>query len=96
MDPSPKKCKDMDDEFQGVAPSLFKLNDFLIAQGFACELINPVDDDLSLRNLAIKSNETVITRSNMCLFEDSLTMSIFALACSIENLPLKKIMNFFG
>ena len=90
MDPSPKKCKDMDDEFQWVAPSLFKLNDFLRAQGFACELINPVDDDLSLRNLAIKSNEAVITRSNMCLFEDGLTMSIFALACSIENLPLKK------
>ena len=90
MEPSREKYKCMDDEFQDVAKSLFDLCDYLRNHGFSCELVNPLADDMSLRALAIKSNEAVITRSNMCLFDDGLTMCIFAIACSIENLPFKK------
>lgn len=89
MEPSKQKCKDMDDEFQLIAHKLYELSDFLRKNGFASELINPVADDLSIKALAIKSNEAILTRSNMCLFEDGLTMSLFPLVCSIKNLPIK-------
>lgn len=42
---------------------------FLRENGFQADLIHPLHDNLSLRAIALQSNECVITGSNMCLLK---------------------------
>jgi len=89
MDPSPEKGKLMDDEFQEYGIHVYEFADFLRKNGFQADLIHPLADDLSMRAIAMQSNDCVITRSNMCLFKDGLHNSFFMIHTSIENLPFK-------
>ena len=89
MEPSKEKCRLMDDEFQEVGAKTFALADILRDNGFKADLINPLDDRVSLRAIALQSNDAVITRSNMCLFKEGLNLGFFMIETSIENLPFK-------
>ena len=89
MDPSKEKCRMMDEEFQEVGAKTFALADILRENGFMADLINPLDDRVSLRAIALQSNDAVITRSNMCLFKEGLNLGFFMIETSIENLPFK-------
>jgi NAD-dependent dihydropyrimidine dehydrogenase PreA subunit len=89
MDPSDEKCKLMDMEFQEFGQKTFALADILRQEGFKADLINPLDDRVSLRAIALQSNEAVITRSNMCMFKEGLNLGFFMIHTSIENLPFK-------
>ena len=89
MDPSKEKCKLMDEEFQEVGAKTFALADILRENGFRADLINPLDDRVSLRAIALQSNDAVITRSNMCMFREGLNLGFFMIETSIENLPFK-------
>ena len=89
MEPSNEKCRLMDDEFQQVGAKTFALADILRENGFRADLINPLDDRVSLRAIALRSNDAVITRSNMCLFKEGLNLGFFMIETSIENLPFK-------
>ena len=70
MGPSDEKCKLMDEEFQEYGAHVFEFADKLRENGFQADLIHPLDDNLSLRAIALQSNDCVITRSNMCFFKD--------------------------
>lgn len=87
MEPSREKCILMDEEFQEVGAKAFALVDILRENGFKADLINPLDDRVSLRAIALQSNDAVITRSNMCLFKEGLNLGFFMIETSIENLP---------
>lgn len=89
MEPSKEKCKLMDLEFQEFGQKTFALADILRKEGFRADLINPLDDRVSLRAIALQSNEAVITRSNMCMFKEGLNLGFFMIQTSIENLPFK-------
>ena len=89
MDPSKEKCRLMDLEFQEFGQKTFALADILREEGFKADLINPLDDRVSLRAIALQSNEAVITRSNMCMFKEGLNLGFFMIKTSIENLPFK-------
>jgi len=89
MNPSAEKCKLMDDEFQEYGMHVYEFADFLRENGFQADLIHPLDDNLSMRAIAMQSNDCAITRSNMCLFKDGLAVSFFMVHTSIENLPYK-------
>ena len=89
MEPSGEKCKLMDGEFQEFGAKTFALADILRENGFKADLINPLDDRVSLRAIAMQSNDAVITRSNMCMFKEGLNLGFFMIQTSIENLPFK-------
>lgn len=89
MEPSKEKCKLMDKEFQEFGAKTFVLADILREKGFKADLLNPLDDRVSLRAIALQSNEAVITRSNMCMFKEGLNLGFFMIQTSIENLPFK-------
>ena len=89
MEPSDEKCKLMDEEFQEFGAKTFALADILRKNGFKADLINPLDDRVSLRAIAMQSNDAVITRSNMCMFKEGLNLGFFMIQTSIENLPFK-------
>ena len=89
MEPSRQKGKLMDDEFQDYGIHVYEFADFLRENGFQADLLHPLDDNLSLRSIAMQSNECVITRSNMCLFKDGLQAGFFMIHTSIDNLPFK-------
>ena len=89
MEPSDEKCRLMDLEFQEFGQKTFALADILRSEGFKADLINPLDDRVSLRAIALQSNDAVITRSNMCLFREGLNLGFFMIETSIENLPFK-------
>lgn len=89
MEPSREKGKLMDREFQEYGIHVYEFADFLRKNGFRADLIHPLDDNLSLRAIAMQSNDCVITRSNMCYFKDGLHNSFFMIHTSIENLPFK-------
>jgi NAD-dependent dihydropyrimidine dehydrogenase PreA subunit len=89
MEPSRQKGKLMDDEFQEYGIHVYEFADFLRKNGFQADLIHPLDDNLSLRAIALQSNDCVITRSNMCLFKDGLQVGFFMIHTSIDNLPFK-------
>ena len=89
MKASREKCKLMDDEFQEFGVKAFALADILRKNGFKADLINPLDDEVSLRAIALQSNDAVITRSNMCMFKEGLNLGFFMIQTSIENLPFK-------
>ena len=90
MPESKEKCKLEDEEFQHFAFKTFKLTDFLRHNGFKADLINPLDDRVSLRAIAMQSNDAVITRSNMCMFKEGVNIGFFMIKTSIGNLPFKK------
>ena len=89
MEPSDEKCKLMDEEFQEFGAKTIALADILRENGFKADLINPLDDRVSLRAIAMQSNDAVITRSNMCMFKEGLNLGFFMIQTSIENLPFK-------
>ena len=89
MEQSDEKCKLMDEEFQEFGAKTFALADILRENGFKADLINPLDDRVSLRAIAMQSNDAVITRSNMCMFKEGLNLGFFMIQTSIENLPFK-------
>ncbi|WP_407392525.1 DUF362 domain-containing protein [Methanobrevibacter sp.] len=89
MEPSRQKGKLMDEEFQEYGVHVYEFADFLRENGFNADLLHPLDDNLSLRAIALQSNDCVITRSNMCLFKDGLNMGFFMIHTSIDNLPFK-------
>lgn len=89
MEPSKEKCRLEDEEFQQYGQKTFNLADMLRKNGFRADLINPLDDRVSLRSIAMQSNEAVITRSNMCMFREGLNLGLFMIHTSIENLPYK-------
>ena len=90
LEPSKEKCKLIDDEFQEVGGFIYDIADFLRENGFEANLLNPLDDEVSLRAIATQSNDCVILRSNMCLFKEGLNMGFFMLSTSIDNLPFKE------
>ena len=89
MDPCPEKCKLMDDEFQAYGIHVYEFADFIRGNGFKADLIHPLDDSLSLRAIALQTNDCVMTRSNMCLFKEGIHAGFFMIHTSIENLPFK-------
>ena len=90
MEPSKEKCRLEDQEFQEFGFKTFVLADYLRQHGFQADLLNPLDDKISLRAIAMQSNDAVITRSNMCMFKEGLNLGFFMIKTSIENLPFKK------
>ncbi len=90
MEPSDEKCRLMDFEFQEFGQKTFALADILRKEGFKADIINPLDDRVSLRAIALQSNDAVITRSNMCMFREGLNLGFFMIRTSVENLPFKK------
>lgn len=89
MEPSQKKGKLMDKEFQNYGVHVYEFADFLRENGFQADLLHPLDDNLSLRAIAMRSRDCIITRSNICLFKDGLNNSFFMVHTSIDNLPVK-------
>ena len=55
MEPSDEKCRLMDLEFQNFGQKTFALADLLRENGFRADLINPLDDRVSLRAIALQS-----------------------------------------
>ena len=89
MEPSKEKCILEDEEFHEFGAKTFALADILRQEGFRADLINPIDDRVSLRAIAMQSNDAVITGNNMCMFKEGLNLGLFMIQTSIENLPLK-------
>ena len=90
MDDSKEKTILEDEEFQEVGKKTFEIVDFLRQNNFKADLIHPLDDRVSLRSIAMQSNDCVITRSNMCMFKEGVNLGFFMIMTSIENLPYKK------
>lgn len=90
MDRSKEKCQLMDEEFQEYGVHVYEFADCLRENGFHADLIHPLDDKLSMRAIALQSNDCIITRSNMCLFKEGITIGFFMIHTSIENLPFKE------
>lgn len=90
LKPSKEKCKLEDGEFQQYGQKTYEIADILRKNGFKADLINPLDDRVSLRAIAMQSNEAIITRNNMCMFKEGLNIGLFMIHTSIENLPFKK------
>ena len=90
MDSSREKCRLLDDEFQEFGFKTFVLADMLRQEGFKADLLNPLDDEISLRAVAMQSNDAVITGNNMCMFKEGSNLGFFMIETSIENLPFKK------
>ncbi|MBR4447842.1 4Fe-4S binding protein [Methanobrevibacter sp.] len=89
MEPSKEKCILEDAEFQEFGQKTFALADILRENGFRADLLNPLDDRVSLRAIAMQSNDAIITGSNMCMFKEGLNLGLFMIETSIENLPFK-------
>lgn len=89
MNRSDEKCRLMDDEFQDYGVHVYEFADFLRKNGFQADLIHPLADDLSMRAIAMQSNDCVITQSNMCLFKEGINVGFFMIHTSIDNLPFK-------
>ena len=89
MEPSKEKCRLEDNEFHDFAYKTFALADILRKNGFKADLLNPIDDRVSLRAIAMQSNDAIITRNNMCMFKEGLNLGLFMIQTSIENLPFK-------
>lgn len=89
MEPSREKTILEDEEFQEVGLKTFEIADFLRKNNFKADLIHPLDDEVSLRAIAMQSNDCIITRNNMCMFKEALNIGFFMIKTSIENLPFK-------
>ena len=79
-----------DEEFQSFGVKTFEIADFLRKNNFQADLIHPLDDTVSLRAVAMQSNDCIITRNNMCMFKEASNLGLFMIKTSIENLPFKK------
>ena len=90
MKPSKEKTVLEDKEFQDFGHRTFDIVDFLRKNDFEADLIHPLDDTVSLRSIAMQSNECVITRNNMCMFKEGINLGLFMIKTSIKNLPYKK------
>lgn len=90
MDQSKEKAVLLDDEFQDIGRDVYRLADFLRSSGYKADILHPLDDRISLRAIAMQSNNCAILRSNMCLFKEGLATGFFQIATSIENLPFKE------
>ncbi len=90
MSPSKEKGKLLDGEFQEYGIHVYEFADFLRRNGFKADIIHPLHDDLSLRAIAMQSNDCAVTRSGMCFFKDGLNSGFFMIHTSIDNLPIKK------
>ena len=90
MAPTREKTILEDEEFQEAGQKTFKIADFLRKNNFKADLIHPLDDTVSLRAIAMQSNDCIITRSNMCMFKEALNIGFFMIKTSIENLPFKR------
>lgn len=88
MKPSKEKTKLEDEEFQKFGCKTFEVADFLRENNFKADLIHPLDDRVSLRSIAMQSNDCIITRSNMCMFKEGLNIGFFMIESSIDNLPV--------
>ena len=77
MKPSKEKTKLEDEEFQKFGRKTFEVADFLRENNFKADLIHPLDDRVSLRSIAMQSNDCVITRNNMCMFKEGLNIGFF-------------------
>ena len=88
MKPSKEKTKLEDEEFQKFGRKTFEVADFLRENNFKADLIHPLDDRVSLRSIAMQSNDCIITRSNMCMFKEGLNIGFFMIESSIDNLPV--------
>ena len=89
MKESKEKTLLMDEEFQEFGQKSFEVADFLRQNNFKADLIHPLDDTVSIRAIAMQSNDFVITRNNMCMFKEGLNLGFFMIKTSIENLPFK-------
>ena len=89
MKESKEKTLLMDEEFQEFGQKSFEVADFLMQNNFKADLIHPLDDTVSIRAIAMQSNDFVITRNNMCKFKEGLNLGFFMIKTSIENLPFK-------
>lgn len=89
MEPSQEKCVLEDREFQEFGKKAFEIADYLRQNAFSANLVHPLDDRISLRAIAMQSNDCIITRSNMCMFKEALNVGFFMIETSIENLPFK-------
>lgn len=89
MDLSDEKCRKQDEEFQEYGFKTFEIADYLRKNGFKADLINPLDDRVSLRSVAMQSNDAVITKNNMCMFKEGVNLGFFMIETSVENLPFK-------
>ena len=88
MKPSKEKTRLEDDEFQKFGRKTFEVADFLRKNNFKADLIHPLDDRVSLRSIAMQSNDCIITRNNMCMFKDGVNIGFFMITSSIDNLPV--------
>ena len=79
-----------DEEFQSFGVKAFEIANFLRNNNFKADLIHPLDDEISLRAIAMQSNDCVITRNNMCMFKEASNLGLYMIKTSIENLPFKK------
>lgn len=89
MEESKEKCRLEDEEFQKYGFKTFELADYLRNHGFRADLLNPLDDRISLRAIAMQSNDAVVTRNNMCMFKEGIHIGFFMISTSIINLPFK-------
>lgn len=89
MEPSREKTILEDKEFQEAGQKAFEIADFLRENNFKADLIHPLDDTISLRAIAMQSNDCIITRSNMCMFKEALNIGFYMIKTSIDNLPFK-------
>ncbi|MDO5848426.1 MAG: 4Fe-4S binding protein [Methanobrevibacter sp.] len=89
MKQSKEKAILLDDEFQDIGRDIYRLADFLRSSGYEANILHPLDDRISLRAIAMQSNDCAILRSNMCLFKEGLASGFFQIATSIDNLPFK-------
>lgn len=90
MENSREKTILEDEEFQKVGQKTFEIADFLRKNNFKADLIHPLDDSVSLRAIAMQSNDCIILRSNMCMFKEAMNLGFFMIKTSIGNLPYKK------
>lgn len=90
MNESKEKTILMDNEFQEFGQKTFEVADFLRKNNFKADLIHPLDDTISIRAIAMQSNDCIITRNNMCMFKEGIHLGFFMIKTSIENLPFKK------
>lgn len=91
MDDSKEKCRLEDEEFQKYSFKTFKIADYLRENGYIADLINPLDDRVSLRAIAMQSNEAVILQNNMCMFQEGVNLGFNMIKTSVENLPFKTV-----
>lgn len=91
LEPSESKHKLIDEDFRALGSALYECSDFLRANGFATEIVNPIHKNMDLRICIEKSNAGVRGRSRVCIFPEGPNVVLFAILTSIGNLPIIEI-----